>query len=57
MSQIWLNKRGAELYPWLAEQWLEIFGFNPDNYSFLIWDNIMGEWKFVETRHCKGDNN
>ena len=49
-----LNKRGQELYPWLAKTWLIVYGYNPNNYSFVIWDSIMGKWQAINEHFCEG---
>ena len=54
MPKIWLNERGRELYPHLANEWLTVYGYNPDSYSFIIWDEIMHAWVYISTSHCEG---
>lgn len=54
MVKVRLNKRGVDLYPWLAETELPIYGFIPHNYSFVIWDYINHEWLHVNQNFCEG---
>ena len=54
MLKIWLNERGKKIHPHLANEWLVVYGYNPDSYSFIIWDEIMHEWVYISTNHCEG---
>jgi hypothetical protein len=55
MVKVKLNKHGEKIYPWLADIWLPVYGFNPNNYSFLIWDGIVQEWKNINQNFCEGE--
>lgn len=54
MVKVKLNKRGADLYPWLAETELSVYGFISHNYSFVIWDYINNEWLHINQIFCEG---
>lgn len=54
MPKIKLNEEGKELYSHLADTWLEVYGYNPELNAFVIWDNIMYHWEFIETYYCEG---
>jgi len=56
MTRIRLNKRGAELYSWLADLSLPLYGFIPHDYSFVIWDHVKGEWLHINQNFCEGAN-
>lgn len=53
---IWLNEAGAELFPWLANEWHTVYGYDPAYNSFIIWDGIRAEWKYIPKRICEGIN-
>lgn len=55
MAKIILNKQGSELYGHLADEWLTVYGFNSNTYSFLIWDYIIQEWIFIPMTLCVGN--
>lgn len=54
--KIWLNETGAELFPWLANEWHTVYGYDPAYKSFIIWDGICAEWKLIPQRICEGRN-
>lgn len=54
MPKIWLNERGKKIHPHLANEWLVVYGYNPDSYTFIIWDEIMYKWVYISTSHCEG---
>ena len=54
--KIYLNEFGAELYPWLANEWHMVYGYDPTLKCFLIWDTIRCEWKNIPLRVCEGRN-
>lgn len=54
MLKIWLNDRGRKIYPHLAYEWLDVYGFNSNTYSFLVWDKIMSSWEYIDTNLCEG---
>ena len=54
MPKIKLNEEGKELYSYLSDTWLEVYGYNPELNAFVIWDNIMCQWEFIETYYCEG---
>jgi hypothetical protein len=54
MPKIWLNERGKQFHPHLADKWLVVYGYDPNSYSFVIWDEIMGKWVSISSTHCKG---
>lgn len=54
MPKIWLNERGRELYPHLANEWLLVYGFNSDCKQFLVWDEIMYRWLYISIVFCEG---
>lgn len=55
MARVKLNQYGKNLYPWLIDTWLTIYGFNSDKSSFLIWDNIEQKWKYISYDFCEGE--
>lgn len=55
MKKIWLNKYGINRYPHLANEWLDVYGYRPDNYSFIIWDRYRCEWGYVKLSECEGE--
>ena len=56
MATIQLNERGRELYPYLADEWLAVYGFNSDCKQFLVWDGIMCRWLYIPIAFCEGRN-
>ena len=54
MIKVRLNKRGIELYPWLANVALPVYGYNTNSYSFIIWDYVCNEWKDISQHFCEG---
>ena len=54
--KIYLNKQGNELYPWLAFQWLDVFGYDFDKHCFLIWDYVTNTWRTIHQNFCRGDD-
>lgn len=56
MATIQLNERGRELYPYLAGEWLVVYGFNSDCKQFLVWDEIMCRWLYISIAFCEGRN-
>lgn len=54
MIKVRLNKHGAELYPWLADVALPVYGFIPHSYSFIIWDYVTNEWRHINQNFCEG---
>jgi hypothetical protein len=54
MPKIWLNERGKKIHPHLANEWLVVYGYNPNSYSFIIWDNITQAWVDISIHHCEG---
>ena len=54
MLKIWLNEQGKKIHPHLANEWLVVYGYNPNSYSFIIWDEIMAEWVFISLNQCEG---
>ena len=56
MATIQLNKEGGELYPYLAGEWLVVYGFNSDCKQFLVWDEIMCRWLYISIAFCEGRN-
>lgn len=53
--KIILNLQGRKVYPHLAEEWLNVYGFNPNTYSFVVWDKILNEWIYISTNYCEGE--
>ena len=56
MATIQLNERDRELYPYLAGEWLVVYGFNSDCKQFLVWDEIVCRWLYISIAFCKGRN-
>lgn len=54
MPQVWLNNYGRELYPHLANEWLDVYGFDSASKSFVIWDKITNEWVLIGISFCEG---
>lgn len=54
MPKIWLNEQGKKTYPHLANEWLAVYGYDPNSYSFIIWDEIMDEWVYISINQCEG---
>lgn len=55
MRQVWLNDYGRELYPHLANEWLDVYGFDPVAKAFVVWDKVVNEWVFIGLRFCEGE--
>ena len=55
MIKVRLNKHGSKLYPWLAGVALPVYGYNTNNYSFVIWDYVLNEWKDINQNFCEGE--
>lgn len=53
--KVLLNEHGARLYPWLANEWLPVYGFNADCHSFVLWDKIQKKWLYISTSFCEGE--
>lgn len=53
--KIILNLHGRKVYPHLAEGWLNVYGFNPNTYSFVVWDKILNEWIYIPVDYCEGE--
>ena len=54
--KIWLNEAGAELFPWLANEWHTVYGYDRIYRCFIIWDTITCEWRNIAMRLCEGRN-
>ena len=54
--KIYLNEVGAEPFPWLANEWHTVYGYDPTYKCFIIWDAIRCEWKEIPLRICEGRN-
>lgn len=53
--KIILNSQGEKLHPHLAKEWLDIYGFNSNTYSFVVWDKILNQWIYIPTHQCEGE--
>ena len=51
-----LNTRGNEIFPHLIGEKLQVYGYNHDSYSFIVWDKIVGMWCHVPEHCCEGVN-
>lgn len=49
-----LNARGCKVYSWLIGTKLLVYGYNPNTYSFIIWDDIMSQWIHIAENQCEG---
>lgn len=54
MRQVWLNEFGVSLYPHLANEWLDVYGFDSTSKSFVIWDKVVNEWALIGMSFCEG---
>ena len=54
MPQVWLNEFGVMLYPHLANEWLDVYGFESASKSFVIWDKVVNEWVLIGMSFCEG---
>lgn len=54
MPQIWLNEFGVLLYPHLANEWLDVYGFDSASKSFVVWDKVVNEWVLIGMSFCEG---
>lgn len=54
MRQVWLNEFGVSLYPHLANEWLDVYGFDSTSKSFVIWDKVVNEWALISMSFCEG---
>ena len=54
MLEVWLNSRGCKEYPYLANEWLLVYGYDPHTNTFLIWNEIYTCWAHIPTYYCEG---
>lgn len=54
MPRIWLNERGKQNHPHLANEWLVVYGYDPILYSFIVWDEILAKWVSIPINQCEG---
>lgn len=54
MPKIWLNERGKQNHPHLANEWLVVYGYDPILYSFIVWDEIIHKWVSIPSTQCEG---
>jgi len=54
--KIKLNEKGEKLYNWLANRWLDVYGFNAQMLCFLICDDVTMEWRWISIHECIGTN-
>lgn len=54
MPQVWLNEFGVMLYPHLANEWLDVYGFESASKSFVVWDKVVNEWVLIGMSFCEG---
>lgn len=54
MPQVWLNEFGVMLYPHLANEWLDVYGFESASKSFVIWDKVVNKWVLIGMSFCEG---
>ena len=55
--KIRLNKYGKVKYGELADTWLNVYGYNPDEYGFIVWNDICDVWIIVKLSECEGMKN
>lgn len=54
MPKIWLNEKGKAIYPHLANEWLVVYGYDSNLYSFIVWDEINTKWVSISILQCEG---
>ena len=54
MLEVWLNARGCKEYPYFANEWLLVYGYDSHTNTFLIWNDIYTCWSHIPTYYCEG---